>query len=121
MTLNTASEFRVCPRCGARRSGGELCLRCAADDLTGAVLPRAAAPAALPFPGIPGCTVLRLLDAGGMGELWLAQKNDDGRLLAVKLPSAATMAVRGAAERFESEAEILASLVHPNILTLLDA
>ena len=65
--------------------------------------------------------MLRLLGTGGMGELWLAQRRDDAQLLAVKLPNAAALAQPGAEERFETEAEILGSLSHPNILRLLDA
>ena len=65
--------------------------------------------------------MLRLLSTGGMGELWLAQRGDDAALLVVKLPNATALAQPGAEERFESEAEILGSLVHPNILRLLDA
>ena len=65
--------------------------------------------------------MLRLLSTGGMGELWLAQRGDDAALLVVKLPNAAALAQPGAEERFESEAEILGSLEHPNILRLLDA
>ena len=56
-----------------------------------------------------------------MGELWLAQSGDDAQRLVVKLPNAAALAQPGAEERFESEAEILGSLTHPNILRLLDA
>ena len=110
-----------CPRCGATCGPGELCLRCTAADLAGNIAPRAAAPAPLPFPDIPGCEVLRLLSIGGMGELWLAQRRDDAALLVVKLPNAAALAQPGAEERFETEAEILGSLEHPNILRLLDA
>ena len=114
-------ETTTCPRCGASCGAAELCLRCAGEDLADELRPRAPAPAALPFPDIPGCSVLRLLDTGGMGELWLAQRHEDETLLVVKLPNATALTQPGAAERFESEAEILASLTHPNILALLDA
>ncbi len=110
-----------CPRCGASCVSGEVCLRCAAADLSGSIAPRATAAVVLPFPDIPGCDVLRLLSTGGMGELWLAQRRDDAALLVVKLPNAAALAQPGAEERFETEAEILGSLEHPNIVRLLDA
>lgn len=114
-------ETTVCPRCGAVCGDAALCLRCAAEDIAGEIIPRAATSAVIPFPDIPACAVLRLLGTGGMGELWLAQRHDDETLLVVKLPNAAALAQPGAADRFESEAEILGSLGHPNILTLLDA
>src|SRR5262245_42722695 len=115
--MSPSPSSEACPRCGAPCTEPGLCLRCAAEDLADAVRPPAATPAAIPFPDIPGCEVLRLLNTGGMGELWLVRRHADAALLAVKLPNASALAQPGAADRFESEAEILAALDHPNILS----
>ena len=66
--------------------------------------------------------VLSLLGRGGMGSVWLAQR-DDGlftRQVALKLVHLA-LADRSVIERFSREREILAALIHPNIARLYDA
>nr|WP_316644007.1 serine/threonine-protein kinase [uncultured Roseateles sp.] len=65
--------------------------------------------------------LLRLLGRGGMGEVWLARRDDGllSREVAVKLPLlAGQQALR---QRFERERDILASLIHPHIARLYDA
>ncbi|MEE9392366.1 MAG: protein kinase [Planctomycetota bacterium] len=57
--------------------------------------------------------LLRQIGSGGMGVLYLAQDEVLGRLVAVKLLSRRGEEVEG---RFLREAEILASLSHPNIV-----
>ncbi|HSP19098.1 MAG TPA: serine/threonine-protein kinase, partial [Myxococcaceae bacterium] len=62
------------------------------------------------------------LGAGGMGEVWLARR-DDGALrreVALKLPLL-DPANREVAVRFARERDILAQLEHPNIARLYDA
>jgi len=64
----------------------------------------------------------RLIGEGGMGSVWLAER-DDGRYLgqaAVKLLNLSLASPR-ASERFQREGQILARLTHPNIARLLDA
>ena len=66
--------------------------------------------------------VLSPLGRGGMGSVWLAQR-DDGlftRQVALKLVNR-SLADRSAFERFAREREILAGLTHPNIARLYDA
>ena len=61
------------------------------------------------------------LGKGGMGEVWLARRND-GRfegLYAVKLLWISSRGV--AADRFRREGRLLARLTHPNIARLIDA
>ena len=78
-------------------------------------------------PSLAGTTVgpwqlERRIGQGGMGEVWLARRND-GRfegLAAVKLLNLMLLA-RGGEERFRSEGSVLARLSHPNIARLLDA
>jgi eukaryotic-like serine/threonine-protein kinase len=67
-------------------------------------------------------TLDRPLGYGGMGTVWLAQRND-GRyegLVAVKLLNAALVG-HPSEQRFAREGRVLARLQHPNIARLLDA
>ena len=66
--------------------------------------------------------LLRLLGAGGMGEVWLAERTDvlQRRQVALKLPRLLTGRA-DLAERLAREREILATLEHPNIARLYDA
>ena len=66
--------------------------------------------------------LVRPLGHGGMGSVWLGQRND-GRYegqVAVKLLSGALLHPAGA-ERFRREANALARLTHPGIARLIDA
>ncbi len=66
--------------------------------------------------------LVHALGAGGMGEVWLAERSDGTlkRTVALKLP---VLNVRRAilVQRFERERDIVASLVHPHIARLYDA
>lgn len=59
---------------------------------------------------------------GGMGSVWLAERNDDRfeRQVAIKFLHFA-LAPNGVAERFKREGRILAQLAHPHIAELIDA
>ncbi len=63
-------------------------------------------------------TILRKLDEGGMGEVYLARDEKLGRKIALKIlpPEAATNRER--LERFRREAKVVAALSHPNIVTI---
>ena len=66
--------------------------------------------------------LVRQLGAGGVAEVWLAQRADGAfrRQVALKLP--ALTRLRGdLANRFARECDILAGLEHPNIARLYDA
>jgi Tol biopolymer transport system component len=58
--------------------------------------------------------ILRLIGAGGMGEVYLARDPRLGRDVAIKISAAQFT------ERFEREARAVAALNHPNICTLHD-
>ena len=59
------------------------------------------------------------LGAGGMGEVYRAEHNRIGRSAAVKVLTHTTN-TDGSLERFFNEAQIQASLRHPNVATLYD-
>jgi serine/threonine protein kinase len=65
--------------------------------------------------------LVRALGAGGMAEVWLAQRADGAfkREVALKLPFRSWMR-RELEKRFARERDILASLEHPNIARLYD-
>jgi serine/threonine-protein kinase len=67
-------------------------------------------------------TLLSQIGQGGMGSVWLAERNDGRfeRRVAVKFLNLALMG-KGGEERFKREGRILALLVHPNIAELVDA
>lgn len=68
-----------------------------------------------------GYTILRLLGAGGMGEVYLAQHPRLERQDALKVLSPRLSADRDFAQRFRREANLTASLWHPHIIGVHDA
>jgi tetratricopeptide (TPR) repeat protein len=89
-----------------------------ADFLNGS-----AAPAAMGHREMPAAfgrfRVIRKLGVGGMGEVWLAER-DDGEFeqqVAIKQVAYPTP---GLVQRFRQERQILARLEHPNIARLID-
>jgi len=67
-------------------------------------------------------TLVSQIGRGGMGTVWLAQRNDGRfeRSVAVKILNVALMG-RGGEERFTREGRILGRLTHPHIAELIDA
>src|SRR5271155_316539 len=65
--------------------------------------------------------VLRTLGAGGMGEVYLAERADAEfeQQVAIKVVHSGAVG-RGASSRLKIERQILAQLEHPNIAHLLD-
>ena len=118
----------VAERCaGADDVAGEVLALLAAFDASGAFLrPIAGAPAEPPPDRLIGSRIgpyelTRELGRGGMGTVYLARRADDAfaHVVAIKLTSA-PIADGEAVRRFAAERRILASLQHPNIVTLLD-
>src|SRR5580700_8141626 len=65
--------------------------------------------------------VIRKIGAGGMGEVYLAQRREDFELrVAIKVIANSQLATPLLIERFRQERQILATLDHPNIARLLD-
>lgn len=68
-----------------------------------------------------GCRVLRRLGEGGMGKVYLAEREGDGRRVAVKvLPPQKAQEESQALARFLREVELSRRLIHPNVARLLD-
>src|SRR5215471_5810763 len=67
-------------------------------------------------------TLISPLGQGGMGTVWLAERNDGRfeRRVAVKILNIALMG-KGGEERFKREGRLLGRLTHPHIAELIDA
>lgn len=67
-------------------------------------------------------TLLSPIGRGGMGSVWLAERNDGRfeRRVAIKFLNF-SVAATGGAERFKREGRILGQLAHPHIAELIDA
>ena len=65
--------------------------------------------------------ILRRLDEGGMGVVYLAERSDEQYLqtVAIKLVKSG-MDSREIVSRFRAERQILANLTHPNVAAILD-
>jgi tetratricopeptide (TPR) repeat protein len=94
----------------------------AAHDRPGEFLPDLPSELAPDFSGrvVGAYRLIRLLGAGGMGAVYLAERSDGAfsKQVAVKLLSTAFIQLR---DRFQREREFLARLEHPNIARLIDA
>lgn len=68
----------------------------------------------------PQLEILEVIGAGGMGVVYKARQTSLNRLVALKLLAPHREAEPGFAERFTREAQALAALNHPNIVTVHD-
>jgi serine/threonine protein kinase len=62
--------------------------------------------------------ILERLGAGGMGEVYLAEDTNLGRQVAIKMLPGMFAGDSERLARFEREARVLASLDHPNVVTV---
>jgi serine/threonine protein kinase len=69
---------------------------------------------------IPGYRLEKLVGKGGMGEVHRATQLSLGRTVAVKLLAAELAKDRSFVTRFEKEGAALASLSHPNVVSIVD-
>ena len=71
-------------------------------------------------PHFPQLEILECLGRGGMGVVYKARQKSLNRLVALKLLAPERVADAEFAERFAREAQALAALNHPNIVTVYD-
>ncbi|HET9818006.1 MAG TPA: serine/threonine-protein kinase [Rhodanobacteraceae bacterium] len=69
--------------------------------------------------GFGSWRVLRRLGAGGMGEVWLAERDDAGFVQRAAIKQVA-WPTPGLLQRFQRERQILARLEHPGVARLID-
>jgi serine/threonine protein kinase len=74
----------------------------------------------VPLNEIAGYTIIRQLGAGGMGQVFLVQHPRLPRHDALKLVDSGVSRNNDFKARFKREADLLAQLSHPNIVTLFD-
>ncbi|PAW84054.1 MAG: hypothetical protein B9S33_12575 [Pedosphaera sp. Tous-C6FEB] len=129
--MSTPSNVN-CPRCGTvlpALAPEGLCPRCLGalnllDDTALTGVPAAAAqpplsPAEL-APHFPQLEIIECLGRGGMGVVYKARQKSLDRIVALKLLAPERVTDAGFAERFTREAQALARLSHPNIVTIHD-
>jgi serine/threonine protein kinase len=121
-----------CPRCGTALSPSApegLCPRClgAFNFATETVLPGEEKLAAQPLltPAqlavhFPQLEIIECLGRGGMGVVYKARQKSLNRLVALKLLAPERVQDARFAERFTHEAQALAKLSHPSIVTIHD-
>ena len=71
-------------------------------------------------PHFPQLEIIECLGRGGMGVVYKARQKSLNRLVALKLLAPERVADAKFAERFTHEAQALAALNHPNIVTMYD-
>lgn len=123
-----------CPRCGTvlpAIAPEGLCPRClgalnlAAETVPtgGGATPAAPQPPLTPAelaPHFPQLDILECLGRGGMGIVYKARQKALNRVVALKLLAPERVTDAGFTERFAREAQALARLSHPNIVTIHD-
>ncbi|MGH2956014.1 MAG: protein kinase domain-containing protein [Solirubrobacterales bacterium] len=64
--------------------------------------------------------LIRRLGSGGMATVWLAEDEELGRRVAVKVPSDVLAGDEDFLKRFRREAQVAAGLSHPNLVPIYD-
>src|SRR5215831_14046863 len=120
-----------CPQCGAplkESAPAGLCPNCLmALNLKTETVVSGDFPAAQPplppeqiAPHFPQLEILECLGRGGMGVVYKARQKTLNRFVALKLLAPERVQDPQFAERFTREAQALAALNHPNIITIYD-
>jgi WD40 repeat protein/serine/threonine protein kinase len=72
------------------------------------------------WPQLPGYDILSLIGRGGMGLIYKARQRNLNRIVAVKTLHFTALADDETRKRFQSEAEAVARLQHPNIVQIFE-
>ena len=118
--LATDAPEGLCPQClfqGILEGQDEAEARAPGRTPPSGFVPPAAAELGRHFPHLE---ILRLLGQGGMGAVYQARQTKLDRLVAVKILPPEVARDAAFAERFTREAQALARLNHPNIVTVYD-
>src|SRR6185295_1950109 len=129
MSTSSASA-NSCPKCGAALPSAAtagLCPRClmveammpTQSDTEPSAMGKTLLPAEL-APHFPQLEILECLGRGGMGVVYKARQKSLNRLVALKLLAPEGVADAKFAQRFTHEAQALATLNHPSIVTIYD-
>jgi eukaryotic-like serine/threonine-protein kinase len=82
---------------------------------------RAAAPSSPPPTQLGRYTILHRVGAGGRGVVYAAHDRELGRRVALKLVDAGARGLEQRSARLHRDAQTLAKLAHPNLVTVFDA
>jgi predicted Ser/Thr protein kinase len=128
--MSTSSSAKSCPKCGATLPSEATDGLCPACLMAEAMVPTqtgADAAGAQPLhtpeelaPHFPQLEILDCLGRGGMGVVYKARQKSLNRFVALKLLAPERVHDAGFAERFQKEAQALAALNHPHIVTVYD-
>jgi tRNA A-37 threonylcarbamoyl transferase component Bud32 len=128
--MSDNSPSNACPKCGAvlpSAATSGLCPRCLmAEAMTPTKLdtaPSSSAKMLTPAelaPHFPQLEILECFGRGGMGVVYKARQKTLNRLVALKLLAPERVTDAKFAERFTHEAQALAALNHPSIVTIHD-
>jgi serine/threonine protein kinase len=129
MGMTNEPQAANCPNCGTTLPNSiahGLCPRCLFAGLAEPTVDlHSSAPAAVPnledlSPHFPQLELIGLLGRGGMGIVYQARQKSLNRMVALKLLSPERVHDAAFAQRFANEAQALAKLNHPNIVTIHD-
>ena len=130
--MNDSASPLTCPDCSTQLPVGspqELCPSCLMRQalVSHTIAPEREGKPVLPAPTpeeisewFPQFEILECLGRGGMGVVYKARQKSLNRLVAIKILGSERAGEARFAERFAHEAELLAQLNHPNIVTIHD-
>ena len=126
--MKTEPIANSCPQCEAplpAEAPQGLCPKCllAAVSAPAEAEPSASAKMLSPAelaPHFPQLEILGCLGRGGMGVVYQARQKSLNRFVALKLLAPERVADAKFAQRFANEAQALAALNHPSIVTIFD-